>query len=227
MADVFFFLGAVFVVSVFLPMTDSGLTQSPFVSALEKIPLPFLGVGIPYAADIMNFVIVTAILSTANSGLYASGRMIYGLSQKKMFFPLFAKLNASGTPTYALYLSLGVTLIGMLTEAFAPEKIMASLINVVSFMVIIVWISISVAQYRFRKEYLALGKSLKDLPYKAPLNPLIQIIGISGCLVGLIGAYMDANERIGGYLTLVFMGLCYGAYYLSKDKWGYQQEKGI
>ncbi len=214
-------------VSVFLPMTDSGLTQSPFVSALEKIPLPFLGVGIPYAADIMNFVIVTAILSTANSGLYASGRMIYGLSQKKMFFPLFAKLNASGTPTYALYLSLGVTLIGMLTEAFAPEKIMASLINVVSFMVIIVWISISVAQYRFRKEYLALGKSLKDLPYKAPLNPLIQIIGISGCLVGLIGAYMDANERIGGYLTLVFMGLCYGAYYLSKDKWGYQQEKGI
>ncbi|GAA8477171.1 amino acid permease [Helicobacter pylori] len=224
---VFFFLGAVFVVSVFLPMTDSGLTQSPFVSALEKIPLPFLGVGIPYAADIMNFVIVTAILSTANSGLYASGRMIYGLSQKKMFFPLFAKLNASGTPTYALYLSLGVTLIGMLTEAFAPEKIMASLINVVSFMVIIVWISISVAQYRFRKEYLALRKSLKDLPYKAPLNPLIQIIGISGCLVGLIGAYMDANERIGGYLTLVFMGLCYGAYYLSKDKWGYQQEKGI
>ncbi|BAW61774.1 amino acid permease [Helicobacter pylori] len=86
----------------------------------------------------MNFVIVTAILSTANSGLYASGRMIYGLSSKKMFFPLFAKLNASGTPTYALYLSLGVTLIGMLTEAFAPEKIMASLINVVSFMVIIV-----------------------------------------------------------------------------------------
>lgn len=77
--------------------------------------------GIPYAADIMNFVIVTAILSTANSGLYASGRMIYGLSQKDVF-PLFAKLNASCTPTYALYLSLGVTLIGMLTEAFAPEK---------------------------------------------------------------------------------------------------------
>ncbi|STP05029.1 amino acid permease [Helicobacter acinonychis] len=223
----FFFLGAVFVVSVFLPMTDGGLTQSPFVSVLEKIPLPFLGVGIPYAADIMNFVIVTAILSTANSRLYASGRMIYGLSQKKMFFPIFAKLNALGTPTYALYLSLGVTLVGMLTDAFAPEKIMASLINVVSFMVIIVWISISVAQYRFRKAYVASGKSLKDLPYKAPFNPLIQIVGIGGCLVGLVGAYMDANERIGGYLTLVFMGLCYVAYYASKNQWGYQQEKGL
>ncbi len=45
--------------------------------------------------------------------------------------------------------------------------------------------------------------------------------------MGLVSAYMDVNERIGGYLTLVFMGLCYVVYYASKNKWGYQQEKGL
>ncbi|WP_411697990.1 hypothetical protein [Helicobacter acinonychis] len=65
------------------------------------------------------------------------------------------------------------------------------------------------------------------MPYKAPFNPLIQIVGTSGYLMGLVSAYMDVNERIGGYLTLVFMGLCYVVYYASKNKWGYQQEKGL
>ncbi|GMB95731.1 amino acid permease [Helicobacter sp. NHP22-001] len=217
---VFFFLGSVIVISVFLPMTDSSIAKSPFVSTLERIPLPFFGTGIPYTADVMNFVIITAILSTANSGVYASSRMVYGLAQKKMFPPIFAKLNKQGTPVYAMYLSMGFTLLGMLTQAYAPEKIIESLINIISFSVIIVWISVSVAQYNFRKQFVASGKSLDDLPYRAPFLPLIQFIGISGSLVGVVGAYMDPDQRIGAYLTIGYTLLCYLGYYLTKDRWG-------
>ncbi|MFC3848101.1 amino acid permease [Helicobacter baculiformis] len=224
---VFFFLSSVIIISVFLPMTDSSIAQSPFVSTLERIPLPFLGTGIPYAADIMNFVIITAILSTANSGVYASSRMIYGLAQKKMFFPIFAKLNKQGTPVYAMYLSMGFTLLGMLTQKFAPEKIIEALINIISFSVIIVWISVSVAQYNFRKQFVASGKSLNDLPYRAPFLPLIQLVGISGSIIGVIGAYMDPEQRIGAYLTIGYGILCYVGYYLTKDAWGYQHEHGL
>lgn len=220
---VFFFLGSVFVIAVFLPMTDSSITKSPFVSTLERIPLPFFGTGIPYAADIMNFVIVTALLSAANSGVYASSRMVYGLAQKKMFFPIFAKLNKHGTPMYAMYLSMGFILLVTLTKALATKeeikKIMEALINTISFSVIIVWISVSVAQYNFRKQFLASGKSLDDLPYRAPFLPLIQIIGISGCIVGVVGTYMNPNERSGAYLTIAYGIACYIAYYLTKDKW--------
>lgn len=100
---VFFFLGSVFVISVFLPMSDSSIAQSPFVSVLERINLPFIGMGIPYVADIMNAVIITAMFSTANSGLYGASRMIYGLSKQKMFFKVFSQLNRQGTPTYAMF----------------------------------------------------------------------------------------------------------------------------
>ncbi|EFX41449.1 amino acid permease [Helicobacter suis HS5] len=224
---VFFFLGSVFIISVFLPMTNSSISQSPFVSTLERIPLPFLGTGIPYAADIMNFVIITAILSTANSGVYASSRMIYGLAQKKMFFPLFAKLNNKGTPVYAVYLSMAFTCLGMLTKIYAPEKIIEALINLISFTVIIVWISVSVAQYNFRKQFIASGKSLNDLPYRAPFLPLIQFIGISGCVVGVIGAYIDPEQRIGAYATLIYVFFCYIAYYATKNRWGYCPQMGL
>ncbi|WP_104637703.1 amino acid permease [Helicobacter felis] len=224
---VFFFLGSVVVISVFLPMTDSSISQSPFVSTLERIPLPFIGTGIPYAADIMNFVIITAILSTANSGVYASSRMVYGLAKKKMFPPIFAKLNKQGTPIYAMYLSMGFTLLGMLTQTYAPEKIIQALINTISFSVIIVWISVSVAQYNFRKQFVASGKSLDELPYRAPFLPLIQLVGISGSIVGVIGAYMDPEQRIGAYLTIGYAIFCYMGYYLTKDKWGYQHQQGL
>lgn len=62
-----------------------------------------------------------------------------------MFFLFFVKFNVFGMFIYVLYLFLGVIFIGMFIEVFVLEKIMVSLINVVSFMVIIVWISISVA----------------------------------------------------------------------------------
>ncbi|WP_253248298.1 amino acid permease [Helicobacter sp. 12S02634-8] len=217
---VFFFIGSVFIISVFLPMNDSTITQSPFVSVLERIELPFLKGGIPYVASVMNFIIITALISTANSGLYGASRMIYGLSEKKMYFPIFAKLNKRGTPIFALYLSIIFSLVALFTKIFAPEAVIEALISVVSFTVIIVWASVSISQYIFRKRYIASGKSLKDLPYKAPFTPLIQIIGLLGCLIGIIGAYFDPQQRIGIWATLVYIILCYGVYFITKDRFG-------
>lgn len=61
-----FFIGTVFVLAALIPMDQAGIVKSPFVLVFERI-------GVPYAADIFNFVILTAILSAANSGLYARG----------------------------------------------------------------------------------------------------------------------------------------------------------
>ncbi|PUD53832.1 amino acid permease [Helicobacter pylori] len=213
---VFFFLGSVFVISVFLPMSDSSITQSPFVSVLERINLPFIGMGIPYVADIMNAVIITSMFSTANSGLYGASRMIYGLSKQKMFFKVFSKLNRQGTPTYAMFFSLSFSLIGLLVQIYAKENVVEALINVISFTVIIVWVSVSVSQYSFRKQYLKAGHSLEDLPYKAPFLPFLQLIGITGCAIGVIGSAMDKDQRIGMILTIVFAVICYIGYYFTQ-----------
>ena len=68
--------------------------------------LVFEKVGIPYAADMFNFVILTAILSAANSGLYASGRMLWSLSNEKTLPACFAKVNKRGVPVTALSVSM-------------------------------------------------------------------------------------------------------------------------
>ncbi|GHH41492.1 hypothetical protein GCM10007982_05720 [Helicobacter pylori] len=213
---VFFFLGSVFVISVFLPMSDSSIAHSPFVSVLERINLPFIGMGIPCVADIMNAVIITAMFSTANSGLYGASRMIYGLSKQKMFFKVFSQLNRQGTPTYAMLFSLSFSLIGLLVQIYAKENVVEALINVISFTVIIVWVSVSISQYSFRKQYLKAGHSLEDLPYKAPFLPFLQLIGITGCVIGVIGSAMDKDQRIGMILTIVFAVICYIGYYFTQ-----------
>lgn len=72
----FFFVLSVSVLSAMIPREKAGIVESPFVVVLDSI-------GVPYAADIMNFIILTALLSVANSGLYAATRMLYSLSRKE------------------------------------------------------------------------------------------------------------------------------------------------
>ena len=66
---VLFFIGTIVILAALLPMEEASILKSPFVTVFERI-------GIPYAADLFNFVILTAVISAANSNLYAAGRMI-------------------------------------------------------------------------------------------------------------------------------------------------------
>ena len=81
---VFFVLSILFLLDYSL--ATSGSSESPFVVVFDKI-------GIPYAADIINFVIITAVLSVANSGLYATSRMLWSMSNQGMISPIFGKLS--------------------------------------------------------------------------------------------------------------------------------------
>ena len=74
---VIFFVGTVLIVATLLPSEAATVSKSPFITVFEQM-------GIPYAADIFNFVIITAILSSANTGLFASGRMVWSLGHDGM-----------------------------------------------------------------------------------------------------------------------------------------------
>ena len=69
-----------------IPWRQAGVGESPFV-------LVFNSIGIPYAGDIMNFVVLTAVLSASNSGLYASTRMVWSMGNEGMIPRWFAKTN--------------------------------------------------------------------------------------------------------------------------------------
>ena len=95
-----FFVGTIFVLATLLPREQAGLVESPFVTV-------FTYIGIPYSADIMNFVIITALLSAANSGLYAASRMLWTLSDQGHLPKQFSSLTRMGTPLNAIVVEHG------------------------------------------------------------------------------------------------------------------------
>ena len=99
-------------ISSLLPYHLAGLSandvsSSPFVTVFNYI-------GIPYAEDIIRFVIITALLSAANSGLFAASRMMWSLSAKINYLKFLQKLTPSGTPIIAII----VTMFGAIRGCF-------------------------------------------------------------------------------------------------------------
>ncbi|MCK8688521.1 amino acid permease, partial [Pseudomonas umsongensis] len=109
-----FFVGTIFVLATLLPREQAGLVESPFVMVFELI-------GIPYSADIMNFVILTALISAANSGLYAASRMLWTLSDQGHMPKRYARLSRRGTPVNAIVLSMAGAVASLLSSVFAPD----------------------------------------------------------------------------------------------------------
>ena len=195
-----------------LPNDSKGVLESPFVAVFERI-------GLPFAADIMNFVILTAILSAANSGLYAASRMLWSLSDQRMITPFFSKLNTSGVPTRAVFFSMLGGLLALFSSVYAPGSVYIALVSISGLAVVVVWMSISASQFMFRRRYLQEGNDLNDLVYRTPWYPLVPIVSFLMCLASLIGIAFDPTQRVALYFGVPFIALCYVVHHLTKKSW--------
>ncbi|MGX8176689.1 amino acid permease [Exiguobacterium artemiae] len=209
---VLFFVGTIIVLAILLPNDSKGVLESPFVAVFERI-------GLPFAADIMNFVILTAILSAANSGLYAASRMLWSLSDQRMITPFFSKLNASGVPTRAVFFSMLGGLLALFSSVYAPGSVYIALVSISGLAVVVVWMSISASQFMFRRRYLQEGNDLSDLVYRTPWYPLVPIVSFLMCLASLIGIAFDPTQRVALYFGVPFIVVCYIVHHLTKTSW--------
>ena len=207
-----FFVGTIIVISALLPHQMAGLgaegvSSSPFVTVFNNI-------GIPYAEDIIRFVIITALLSAANSGLFAASRMMWSLSVKKQLPKVFSKLNSRGIPYIAVIVTMFGALPGLLSEQFAPETIFKNLLGVAAFTMVIVWMSICLSQYNFRRQWYKDGHTAKELGFAAPLFPIVPILGFIFCFITCISMVFD-TEMLAGFIScLIFIAACYISYYV-------------
>lgn len=208
---IIFFVGTVLVLAALIPMDQAGIVKSPFVVVFEKI-------GIPYAADIVNFVILTAILSAANSGLYASGRMLWSLANEKTLPRCFARVNKRGVPQLAITVSMLGGVLALLSSVIAPDTVFVALSAISGFAVVAVWLSICASHYMFRRRHLAQGRALSELVYRAPLYPLTPILGFVLCLLACVGLAFDPSQRIALWCGIPFVLLCYAVYAATHKK---------
>ncbi|MFS0782572.1 amino acid permease [Bacillus sp. 1P06AnD] len=221
-----FFILSIIVIGFLVPYDDPRLLNSENVS-VSPFTLVFERAGFAFAASVMNAVVLTAVLSTANSQMYAGTRLLWNLAKEGNAPRFLKKVNARGIPVNALYATTIIGMLAFLTSVFGDGTVYFWLLNICSLSGFLAWIGIAVSHYRFRKAYIAQGLDLKELPYKAKWFPLGPIIAFVLCMVAIIGqdykaftgGHIDWDSLLVSYIGLpIFLLLWFGYKWVKKTK---------
>ena len=160
-----FYVGALLAIMVIQPWTNYSANQSPFVQVFSKI-------GIPAAAGIINFVILTAAASSLNSALFTTGRMIFSLSPKTS---RFAKLNKHYIPMNGITLSSGLVATAIVLNYIFPKDAFSLVTSTASATFIVIYIALMVTHVKYRQSK---NYQQSDKHFKMPFAPYLNYLTI-------------------------------------------------
>jgi L-asparagine transporter-like permease len=187
----------------------SGITGSPFVFA-------FTTAGIPFAGSIMNLVVITAALSSANTNLYLTTRTLFSLSRDGYVSEAMGSLGSNGVPYLALFASTGGMIAAILLAIFAPGRAFLLLYGVAVAGMFFVWMVILLAHLAFRR---ALGKEgVALLPIRLPFSPGMQIIALAGLAALAVSTFYVEGLQFSVPSFLPFLLIITGFYFALKRR---------
>jgi AAT family amino acid transporter len=170
---ILFYVAAIGIMVAMVPWNQSGnlssVSGSPFVTA-------FVAVRLPFAAAIMNFVVLTAALSSVNTNLYLSTRMLYSLGQEGYVPRWMGNVSRNGVPHRALLASTGGIIAAILLAIFAPKNAFLMLYGAAVAGMLFVWLVILRTHLRFRKALTR--EQLLRLPMRLRAHPWFTLAGI-------------------------------------------------
>jgi GABA permease len=186
-----FFVGAVFLLVTILPWNDNGLAASPFVAAMTEM-------GIPYADNIMNAVVLTAVLSCLNSGMYTSSRMLFVLAARREAPPQLTRITRRGVPATAILVSSVVGFLCVIAAAVSPDTVFTFLLNSSGAIILFVYLLIAVSHIvlRFRTPN-------SELRVKMWLFPVLSLLTTAAILGVLLQMYLVDSARSQLVLSLL------------------------
>lgn len=188
-----FYILAIMVIGLLIPYTNPDLLKSGIDNiGVSPFTLVFEKAGLAFAASVMNAVILSSVLSAGNSGMYASSRVLYSLAKRGKAPKFLGKLNSRGIPINALLVTTLVGMTAFLASLFGDGVVYNWLLNASGMCGFITWLGIAISHYRFRRAYLAQGKDLKDLPYKARWFPFGPIFAFILCFIVILGQNLSA-----------------------------------
>lgn len=139
-----FYLGSVLLVVTLLPWDDQALQdEGPYVAALNEI-------GIPHAGDMMDVIIITAVLSCLNSGLYTASRMAFSLGQRGDAPRSFARVTRRGVPAAAIWSSVAFGFVAVIFNYTSEDTVFEFLLDSSGAVALFVWLVICFSQLRMR-----------------------------------------------------------------------------
>lgn len=170
---ILFYVLAIAIMVAMVPWNQAGnsstLSGSPFVTA-------FAAAHIPFAAAVMNFVVLTAALSSVNTNLYLSTRMLFSLGRGGYAPEWIGKVSRAGVPHRALLASTGGIVAAILLAIFAPKNAFLKLYGSAVAGMLFVWLVILHSHLRFRASLAR--ERLLGLPMRLPAHPFFTVTGI-------------------------------------------------
>ncbi|MET8298833.1 amino acid permease [Streptomyces sp. NPDC005180] len=179
-----FYLGSIFVVLTLLPWNDKSIVEKgSYVAALDSI-------GIAHAGQIMNVIVLTAVLSCLNSGLYTASRMAFSLGERGDAPKVFAKTSKNGVPTVAI---LGSVVFGFIAVYFnytSPDTVFNFLLNSSGAIALFVWLVICLTQLRMR------GILMREAPEKVTVKMWLfpYLTWATAAMITFVLGYMVYDE---------------------------------
>lgn len=206
-----FYLLALTIVVTFIPWTETGakvVAESPFVRV-------FAHTGVPQAAGIMNFVVLSAALSSMNANIYLAARMLFSLSRGSYAPRFLGRLSQAGAPTAAILVT-GVCILMAAAVSRLTPLAYNYLFGVALFGGIFVWIVILISHLSFRRRH-----DPKDLPVRMPFFPVLQIVGLVLLAAILVTMGLDTEFwNISWIVGVPWLVLLSAAYFLWKRRRG-------
>ena len=197
-----FYVGTMIVLMSLWSWKEVGTEASPFVQIFEKL-------GITSAANILNFVVLSAAVSVYNSASYSGSRMLYGMAETSNAPKFFAKLSERKVPVNGILVSSGITLIAVILNFLFPNKIFMYLLSIVTGAIIVTWAMIILTHLKFRKHCAEIGHKTK---FPSILYPFTNYLSLA--FLAIVVALMTTipEMRVAVICTpvwLIFIWLCY------------------
>jgi GABA permease len=181
-----FYVGSIFLLTVILPWNDTTVAASPFVAAFTKM-------GLPYADHVMNAVVLTAVLSCLNSGMYTASRMLFVLAARREAPLQLVSVTRRGVPAMAILASSVVGFLCVIAAAVSPNTVFAFLLNSSGAVILFIYCLIGISQIvlRFRN-------GSEGLRVKMWLFPVLSIVTVGGivAILAQMGFREDSRSQL-------------------------------
>ncbi|MHA3020623.1 amino acid permease [Mycobacterium sp. BMJ-28] len=199
-----FFVGSAFLLVTILPWNDERIGASPFVAAFTEM-------GIPYADHVMNAVVLTAVLSCLNSGMYTASRMLFVLAARREAPARLVTVTRRGVPAAAIMTSSIVGFLSVIAAAVSPDTIFAFLLNSSGAIILFVYLMIAISQIVLRHR-----RNGVDLKAKMWLFPVLSLATVGGIVAILVQMGLQDKVRSQLLLSLVSWAVVIMVYFANR-----------
>ena len=207
-----FYVFSIFLIVTIVPWNNSALvpkgqTRGPFVAALQQL-------HIPAVVPIMSFVVLVAVLSCLNSGLYTCSRMLNAIARRGDAPKIFLRVNSRGVPLWAILISTTVGFLSVIAAVYYPDTVFTFLLNTSGAVALFVYLLIAVSELKLRRRIER--DNPERLVLKMWLYPYLTIFTILVFVVVIVAVGIIPDQRPTLLLTLLSIAVVLVAWAVSK-----------